>query len=103
MVEVKSLRVNQARIDSLVEQLYDINKKLVSFEGRLLRLGDSQGVAPEDFLKNYQRSELHPRWLNLVSERSAQSWKKFLHHCHDRIKGIRPAIQALGRFDLLLN
>src|SRR5262249_21026281 len=35
IVEVKSLRLNQARIDSLVEQLYDINKKLVSFEGRL--------------------------------------------------------------------
>ena len=35
--EVKSLRLNQARIDALVEQLYDINKKLVSFEGRLLR------------------------------------------------------------------
>src|ERR1700720_4022614 len=62
IVEVKSLRLNQARIDSLVEQLYDINKKLVSFEGRLLRLGDSHGVAREDFLKNYQGSELDPRW-----------------------------------------
>src|SRR5690606_20188719 len=61
IVEVKSLRLNQARIDSLVEQLYDINKKLVSFEGRLLRLGDSHGVAREDFLRNYQgsRSEEH--------------------------------------------
>src|SRR5882724_1146764 len=54
IVEVKSLRLNQARIDSLVEQLYDINKKLVSFEGRLLRLGDSHGVAREDFLRNYR-------------------------------------------------
>ena len=35
---VKSLRLNQARIDSLVEQLYDINKRLVGFEGRLMRL-----------------------------------------------------------------
>src|SRR6185437_11782176 len=66
IVEVKSLRLNQARIDSLVEQLYDINKKLVSFEGRLLRLGDSHGVAREDFLRNYQGSELDPRWLNRV-------------------------------------
>ena len=54
IVEVKSLRLNQARINSLVEQLYDINKKLVSFEGRLLRLGDSHGVAREDFLRNYR-------------------------------------------------
>src|SRR5437763_1339852 len=71
IVEVKSLRLNQARIDSLVEQLYDINKKLVSFEGRLLRLGDSHGVAREDFLRNYQGSELDPRWLNRVSKLSA--------------------------------
>src|SRR5947207_3271490 len=31
ITEVKSLRLNQARIDSLVEQLHDINKKLVSY------------------------------------------------------------------------
>src|SRR4051812_11527691 len=80
IVEVKSLRLNQARIDSLVEQLYDINKKLVSFEGRLLRLGDSHGVAREDFLRNYQGSELDPRWLNRVSKLSAKGWKNFVHH-----------------------
>src|SRR5690349_18778037 len=57
IVEVKSLRLNQARIDSLVEQLYDINKKLVSFESRLMRLADSHAVAREDFLRNYQGSE----------------------------------------------
>src|SRR6266436_5965350 len=86
IVEVKSLRLNQARIDSLVEQLYDINKKLVSFEGRLLRLGDSHGVAREDFLKNYQGSELDPRWLNRVSKLSAKGWKNFVNHEKDRIK-----------------
>ena len=37
IAEVKSLRLNQARIDALVEQLYDINKRLVSYEGRLMR------------------------------------------------------------------
>jgi RNA polymerase primary sigma factor len=55
---VKSLRLNQARIDALVEQLYDINKKLVGHEGRLLRLSESHGVIREDFLKNYLGSEL---------------------------------------------
>ena len=36
--EVKSLRLNQARIDALVEQLHEINKRLVGCEGRLMRL-----------------------------------------------------------------
>src|SRR6266403_919859 len=96
IVEVKSLRLNQARIDSLVEQLYDINKKLVSFEGRLLRLGDSHGVAREDFLKNYQGSELDPRWLNRVSKLSAKGWKNFVHYEKDRIKELRHEIQSLA-------
>jgi RNA polymerase primary sigma factor len=96
IVEVKSLRLNQARIDSLVEQLYDINKRLVSFEGRLLRLGDSHGVAREDFLKNYQGSELDPRWLNRVSKLSAKGWKNFVHHEKDRIKELRGEIQQLA-------
>src|SRR5262245_51270182 len=68
--EVKSLRLNQARIDALVEQLYDINKRLVGYEGRLMRLAEGHGVAREDFLKNYQGSELDPRWLNRVSKLS---------------------------------
>src|SRR5262249_18640260 len=64
VAEVKSLRLNQARIDSLVEQLYDINKRLVGYEGRLMRLPQSHGVPRDDFLKNYQGPDLAPRSLN---------------------------------------
>src|ERR1035437_9235022 len=96
IAEVKSLRLNQARIDSLVEQLYDINKKLVSNEGRLIRLAESHGVAREDFLKNYQGSELDPRWLNRVSKLSAKGWKNFVSHEKDRIKELRHEIQSLA-------
>src|SRR5260221_2404369 len=70
--EGKSLRLNQARIDALVEQLYNINKRLVGYEGRLMRLAESRGVAREGFLKNSQGSELDPRWLNRVSKLSAK-------------------------------
>src|SRR5207248_3234553 len=96
IVEVKSLRLNQARIDSLVEQLYDINKRLVSHEGRLMRLADSHGVAREDFLRNYTGSELDPRWLNRVSKLAAKGWKNFVHHEKDRIKDLRHEIQSLA-------
>ena len=96
IAEVKSLRLNQARIDSLVEQLYDINKKLVSNEGRLMRLAESHGVAREDFLKNYQGSELDPRWLNRVSKLSAKGWKSFVAKDKDNIKEHRHQIHALA-------
>ena len=94
--QVKSLRLNQARIDALVEQLYDINKRLVSHEGRLLRLADSHGVVREDFVKNYQGSELDPRWLNRVSKLSAKGWKGFVARAKDRIKELRTEIHNLA-------
>jgi RNA polymerase primary sigma factor len=94
--EVKSLRLNQARIDSLVEQLYDINKRLVSNEGRLMRLAESYGVIREDFLKQYMGGELDPRWLNRVSKLSAKGWKNFVAKEKDRIKEIRSLVHDLA-------
>jgi RNA polymerase primary sigma factor len=94
--EVKSLRLNQARIDALVEQLYDINKRLVGYEGRLMRLSESHGVAREDFLKNYQGSELDPRWLNRVSKLSAKGWKGLIAKDKDKVKQHRHEIQMLA-------
>jgi RNA polymerase primary sigma factor len=94
--EVKSLRLNQARIDALVEQLYDINKRLVGYEGRLMRLSESHGVSREDFLKNYQGSELDPRWLNRVSKLSAKGWKSLIARDKDKVKQHRHEIQVLA-------
>ena len=94
--EVKSLRLNQARIDALVEQLYDINKRLVSHEGRLMRLAESHGVVREDFLKNYLGSELDPLWLNRVSKLSAKGWKSLVVKDKDKIKQHRHEVHALA-------
>ena len=96
IAEVKSLRLNQGRIDALVEQLYDINKRLVGYEGRLMRLSESYGVVREDFLKNYQGSELDPRWLNRVSKLSAKGWKGLVAKDKDKVKEIRGNIHQLA-------
>ena len=93
---MKSLRLNQARIDSLVEQLYSINKSLVSNEGRLMRLSESYGVSREDFLKNYMGSELDPRWLNRISKLSAKGWKALVAKEKDKIKDIRGLVHDLA-------
>ena len=44
--DVKSLSLNNNRIEALVEQLYDINKRLISHEGRLMRLAESSRRRP---------------------------------------------------------
>src|SRR6516164_663338 len=94
--EVKSLRLNRARIDALIEQLYEINKRLVGCEGRLLRLAESHGIVRENFLSNYLGSELDPLWLNRVSKLSAKGWKNFVACDKDSIKELRTQIHALA-------
>ncbi len=96
VAEVKSLRLNQTRIDALVAQLYDINKRLAGYEGRLMRLAESHGIAREDFLENYQGAELDPHWLDRMSKLSAKSWKRFVARDEDRIKELRGNIHALA-------
>ncbi|MCY6379593.1 RNA polymerase sigma factor RpoD [Hoeflea prorocentri] len=93
---VKSLALNQNRIDALVEQLYDINKRLVQNEGRLLRLAESHGVKREDFLQQYQGAELDPNWMKSISNLTAKGWKEFSKAEKDTIKAIRGEIQNLA-------
>ncbi len=94
--EVKSLRLNRARIDALTEQLYEINKRLVGYEGRLMRLAESHGVARHDFLAHYLGSELDPLWLNRVSKLAATGWKSFIARDEDSVTDLRRQIHTLA-------
>ncbi|MBU0585140.1 MAG: RNA polymerase sigma factor RpoD [Alphaproteobacteria bacterium] len=93
---VKSLSLNNARIEALVEQLYDINKRLVQNEGKLLRLAESYGVRREQFLEEYQGSELDPNWIKSISNLSARGWKEFTRNEKDAIRDLRQEIQNLA-------
>ncbi|MGE0045221.1 MAG: RNA polymerase sigma factor RpoD [Hyphomonadaceae bacterium] len=94
--ELKKLKLNNARIESLVEQLYAINKKLISLEGKLMRLADGNGVPRGEFLDAYQGSELDPRWVEKVEARS-KGWAKFVKSEADAIVEIRNEISALAK------
>ncbi len=96
VTDVKSLSLNQNRIDALVEQLYTINKKLVGFEGRLLRLAESYGVSRDDFLKQYQGAELDPNWIRRVASLASRGWKDFITHDKERVRELRMNIQTLA-------
>jgi len=93
---VKSLSLNQNRIDALVAQLYDINKQLVGNEGRLLRLAESHGVKREEFLKSYQGTELDPNWVQSIANLSGKGWLKFVQAEREQIRTLRQEIQSLA-------
>lgn len=96
ITDVKSLSLNQSRIESLVEQLYDINKRLVRLEGRLLRLAESYGVKRESFLEAYYGSELDQNWVTTVSTLSGKGWAEFAKREVDTANELRGDIQTLA-------
>ncbi len=96
VVDVKSLSLNPNRIEALVDQLYDINRRLIGLETRLLRLAEGSGVTREDFLKNYQNSELDPKWLLRVSKLGGRGWKDFVARAKEQIKDLLAEIHGLA-------
>ena len=93
--KLKTVKLNNARIEALVDQLYAINRKLMQYEGRLLRLADSYGISRPEFLKAYFGAELNPTWAETVKPQGVR-WKKFTDNEAHGIADIRSEIAALA-------
>jgi len=94
--EVKSLSLNNNRIDALVAQLYDINKRLLGLEGRLVRLSESYRVPREEFLRQYQGNELDPNWLRRVGRLTGFGWKQLIQCERNSIRDLRGEVHNLA-------
>ncbi|WDI30763.1 RNA polymerase sigma factor RpoD [Hyphococcus flavus] len=93
---VRSVRLNNQRIEALVEQLYDINRRLMALEGKLVRLADSYGVNRQEFLGDYIGAELDPEWFDRVSEKTGKGWKNFTTKAAPQVHEIREEIGHLA-------
>jgi RNA polymerase primary sigma factor len=93
--DVKSLSLNNARIESLVEQLYSINRRLVGLEGRLMRLADSYGVARQVFIDEYFGNELDQTWIDRIAD-SGKKWGQLVKSERPMIEKIRKEIHELA-------
>ncbi|HUO92203.1 MAG TPA: RNA polymerase sigma factor RpoD, partial [Rhizomicrobium sp.] len=83
--------------EALVDQMYGINRRLVSIEGRLLRLAEAHGVDRQDFVKQHFSNELDPNWARRVGRLSGHGWADFVREERDRIKQYRDEIQSLAQ------
>jgi RNA polymerase primary sigma factor len=96
VLHLKTLKLNNNRIEALVEQLYAINKRLMGLEGRLLRLADSYGISRSEFLKAYFGSEMRPDWSTQVKTLGVR-WTKFAENDAGQIGDIRQEIALLAQ------
>jgi RNA polymerase primary sigma factor len=93
---VNQVQLNPNRVDSLVEQLYQVNRRLISLEGRLMQRAESCKVDRVSFLKHYRGEELDPEWLERTAELPAEGWKLFVSRHGDEIDDIRQEIATIA-------
>ena len=89
---MSSIHLNNVRIEQLVEQLNEMNKRLMSMEGKLMRYALACKIKREDFLSSYQKSELDPHWLEEIKNKKDKHWDIFIERYGDEIKELRTGI-----------
>ena len=94
--EVKRVRLNNTRIEHLVEQLYDVNRRLLAEEGRLMRLAESAGVKRAEFLHQYFGNELCGDWLERVAVLPGRGWARLVERHRDDAARLRSQVAQIA-------
>ena len=93
---MSSIHLNAVRVEQLVEQLNEINRRLMGLEGKLLRYALSCKIKREDFLDAYQKSELDPNWLEKISKKTDKHWKNFVEKYGKEIQELRDNVAQMA-------
>ncbi len=97
MVEaMQAVRLNNQRIESLVQQLYDLNRGLMGHEGKLLRLAESAGIKRPDFIHQYSGNELNPVWIDKIRTLSGKGWQNLCNRYMDDVINLRKNISDVA-------
>ena len=98
---MEKVHLNNNRIEQLMDELYGLNRRLVTLEGRLLRLATKCRVSRDDFLGRYTGSEIDPNWLRRLSRLKHKGWNTFATKHRDEIKEIRVEISDVAAHAML--
>lgn len=93
---MEGIHLNNHRIDYLVGHMYDLNRKLIGFEGRLLRLAVSAKIKRTEFLEQYYGNEMEPNWVKRVSRLTGKGWKDFTKESQGEINRILGEIAEIA-------
>ncbi|MBV8190149.1 MAG: RNA polymerase sigma factor RpoD [Alphaproteobacteria bacterium] len=93
---IRTVHINANRIEQLKLSLYDLNRKLMMLEGKLLRLAEGFRIPRQDFLDNYLTHEIDPNWLEKVGKLSGKGWKDFAKRKAPEVEKIRAEIKAIS-------
>ena len=93
---MKEIRLDNLSIEGILADLYELNKKMISYEGELVRLADRHKIKRKFFLESYIGHELDPNWLKKVAKLPQKGWKEFADKEKTKIEGLRDEVRAMA-------
>ncbi|MFN4062374.1 MAG: RNA polymerase sigma factor RpoD [Paracoccus hibiscisoli] len=98
VVLVNSLHLNSGRIEALVDQLYGINRRIVTIDSGMVKLADAARINRREFIDAYRGSELDPTWVDRMSAQAGRGWQALFDRSRDAVEKLRGDMAEVGQY-----
>ena len=95
---VNSMHLHNNRIEALIDQLYGINRKIMSIDSALVKLADQARINRREFIDEYRGYELDPAWMDRMAEKSGRGWQTLIEKSRDKVEDLRNDMAQVGQY-----
>ncbi|MCV2891026.1 RNA polymerase sigma factor RpoD [Ruegeria aquimaris] len=95
---VNELHLHNNRIEALIDQLYGINKRVMSIDSSMVKLADQARINRREFIDAYRGRELDPNWLAEMAEKPGRGWQMFIERSSDKVEELRADMAQVGQY-----
>jgi len=95
---VNELHLHNNRIEALIDQLYGINKRIMSIDSSMVKLADQARINRREFVDAYRGRELDPNWLEEMSEKTGRGWQMFIERSLPKAEELRADMAQVGQY-----
>ena len=95
---VNELHLHNNRIEALIDQLYGINRRIMSIDGNMVKLADQARINRREFVAAYRDYELDPTWLDRMGEKSGRAWGAFVERFSGKVVDLRAEMAQVGQY-----
>ncbi|MDS9947934.1 MAG: RNA polymerase sigma factor RpoD, partial [Planktomarina sp.] len=98
VLSVNELHLHNNRIEALIDQLYGINRRIMSIDSSMVKLADQARINRREFIDAYRGRELDPNWLTDMKEKSGRGWKMFMERSLTKVEELRTEMAQVGQY-----
>ena len=95
---VNELHLHNNRIEALIDQLYGINRRIMSIDSAMVKLADQARINRREFVEAYRGRELDPNWLTDMSEKPGRGWNMFIERSIEKVEQLRSDMAQVGQY-----